>query len=178
MSNPNIQELITLPDDGQESMEHDESVVPSSPRAATASSRRFDSSTIYIRMIAKEKGGGKISVWESNQSINGPPQRLEDDKLLKEAIGGILTYFEQNEDTYLAQDDNTKETVQTMVTAYNTEKKKSKQALGVVPDTFDVSRQAAFSKVDPRILRICRIASRMAAQSSSRATNTAPPPSV
>lgn len=129
-------------------------------------------------MLAKGKGGGKISVWGSNKFINGPLPRIEHDKLLKETIGGILTYFEQNEETYLAQDDNTKETVQTMVTAYNTEKKKSRQALGLVPDTFDVSRQAAFSKVDPRILRICRIASRKAVQSSSRATHTAPPPSV
>ena len=178
MSDPNTQELITLPDDGQESMEQDESVVPSSSRAATASSRRLDSRTIYFRMIAEEKGGGKISVWKSNKSINGSLQSIERDRPLKQAIGEILSYFDHHKNTYQAEEDQTKATVQTMITKYNTEKKKQTLGLGFVPVTVSAFRQAGYKEVDDWTLNLCRTASRLAARSSSGSTHIAPPPSV
>ena len=178
MSNPNIQELITLPDDGQESMKQDESVVPSGPRAATASSRRLDPSTIYFRMVERETGA-KISVWESNKSINGPLQSIERDKSLKQAIGEVLSYFDQHRDTYQAEKDNTIATIQTMITDYNTEKKKRRLGLGIVPVNFSAFRQAGYTAVDDGTLRLCRAAaSRAAAPSWSGGTDTTPPPSL
>lgn len=179
MCDPNSQELITLPDDGQESMEQDESVVPSSSRVVTASSRRLDSSTIYFRMITEEKGGGDISVWKSNKSINGPLQNIERDKSLKQAIGEVLSYFDQHRDTYQAEEDKTNATIQTMITDYNTEKKKPRLGLGIVPVNFSAFRQAGFTGVDDRTLRLCRAAaSRAAAQSSLGGPDTTPPPSL